>query len=185
MRKCVFFDRDGIVNASPSPREYVERWEEFRLLPPFVRILRRVIEAGYAAVVVTNQRGVARGLISRSELERMHRLLKEHLKLEHDLELLDILYCPHEKGVCECRKPKPGMLIEAAGRHGLDLPGSWMVGDSESDVEAGRNAGCRTVRVGADAQSSTADVRVADLRELELKLDEILASRASSPDRVS
>jgi D-glycero-D-manno-heptose 1,7-bisphosphate phosphatase len=180
MRKCVFFDRDGIVNESPSPRRYVERWEDFRLLPPFVRLLRRTAEAGYAAVVVTNQRGVALGAVAELELERIHRLLRERLKREHGLELLDILYCPHDEGTCQCRKPRPGMLLEAARRHGLDLKGSWMIGDSETDVEAGRRAGCRTVLVGGAAGSSIADIRVADLAELESRLDEMLDGPAGS-----
>jgi D-glycero-D-manno-heptose 1,7-bisphosphate phosphatase len=178
MRKCIFFDRDGIVNESPGPRRYVERWEDFRLRTPFVRILRRTTEAGYAAVVVTNQRGVALGAVAELELERIHRLLRESLKREHGLELLDILYCPHNEGTCECRKPRPGMLLEAARRHGLDLKGSWMIGDSESDVEAGRRAGCRTVLVNGSSESSIADLRVADLVDLESRLDEILGRAA-------
>lgn len=182
MRKCVFFDRDGIVNESPGPRRYVERWEDFRLMPSFVRILRRTTEAGYAAVVVTNQRGVSLGVVAEVELERIHRLLRDLLKREHGLELLDILYCPHEEGACDCRKPRPGMLLEAARRHGLDLKKSWMIGDSERDVEAGRRAGCRTVLVGGSAESSVADLRVADLVELESRLDEMLG-RAAPAER--
>jgi len=174
MRKCVFFDRDGIVNESPEPGGYVERWEDFKLLPQFVRVLRRVVAAGCAAVVVTNQRGVARGIVPLGEVERIHRNLREQLRTRHGLELVDILCCPHHEGVCECRKPRPGMLLEAARRHGIDLAASWMVGDSESDVEAGHRAGCRAVRVNSGAEPSTADLRVASLAELEERIGEIL-----------
>jgi D-glycero-D-manno-heptose 1,7-bisphosphate phosphatase len=175
MRKCIFFDRDGIVNESPAPGGYVERWEDFKLLPEFVRILRRVVSAGCAAVVVTNQRCVARGIVPLGELERIHRNLQEQLKSRHGLELLDILYCPHHEGACECRKPRPGMLLEAARRHGIDLAASWMVGDSESDVQAGHRAGCRAVRVDCGAEPSTADLRVACLAELEDRIGEVLS----------
>jgi len=173
-RRCVFFDRDGIVNASPGAG-YVERWEDFRLLPEFVDALRRVTAAGWVAVVVTNQRGVARGLVPAEEVERIHRNLRERLRAEYGLELLDILYCPHDEGQCECRKPKPGLLLEAARRHGIELSASWMVGDHETDVEAGRRAGCRTVRVGAGDEPSQADVCVADMSELARAIEGLLA----------
>ena len=172
-RKCVFFDRDGIVNRSPGPG-YVERWEDFELLPEFVEVLRQVTDRGYAAVIVTNQRGVARGIIGRETVEDMHAKLRALLSHAHGLELLDILYCPHEERACECRKPKPGMLLEAARRHGLDLAASWMIGDQETDVETGRNAGCRTIRVAADGTDTKADHRVRDLHELATRIQEFL-----------
>ena len=172
-RKCVFFDRDGIVNRSPGPG-YVERWEDFELLPEFVDVLRRVTDRGYAAVIVTNQRGVARGIIGRETVEDMHAKLRALLSHAHGLELLDILYCPHEVGACECRKPRPGMLLEAARRHGLDLAASWMIGDQETDVETGRNAGCRTVRVAPEGTGTKADCRVRDLHELAVRIPELL-----------
>jgi D-glycero-D-manno-heptose 1,7-bisphosphate phosphatase len=147
MTPCIFFDRDGIVNQSPGPG-YVERWADFHLLPEFVSILRTIAGLGYAAVIITNQRGVALGHMTIDDVEDIHRRLRSLLKTQHHLELLDILYCPHERNTCECRKPKPGMLLEAARRHHLDLSLSWMIGDSAKDVEAGHAAGCRTILVG-------------------------------------
>ena len=166
MRKCVFFDRDGIVNESPGPG-YVERWEDFKLLPAFVRVLSLAHSRGYDAVIVSNQRGVALGVVPAGEVERMHRNLRAVLRDEHGLELLDIFYCPHDKGQCVCRKPEPGMLLRAAERHGIDLAASWMVGDHEKDVEAGRRAGCRTILVGPGDGPTAADHHVDDMNALE------------------
>ena len=143
---AVFFDRDGIVNESPGPG-YVERWEDFRLQPSFVDSLRIVVERGYAPVVVTNQRGVGRGVMPRAELDRIHDGLVAALAAE-GLALADIRVCTAVTDDDPRRKPNPGMLTEAAEVHGLDLARSWMIGDSEKDIEAGRRAGCAvTVRV--------------------------------------
>jgi len=174
MKKCVFFDRDGIVNKHPGPG-YVERWEDFVLLPEFAAVLRTVLGLGYEAVVVTNQRGIAKGVVPMKEVERMHSNLRALLEKEHNLKLLDILYCPHHEGECNCRKPKPGMLLEAAKRHGLDLKASWMIGDDERDVEAGRRAGCRTVLVGPLDIKTLADVHVSSMVELQSRIANVLS----------
>jgi len=173
MKKCVFFDRDGIVNRSPGPG-YVERWDDFVLQLEFVEVLRAIRERGYEAVVVSNQGGVGKGIMTREAVDGIHGNLRRVLSEEHGLKLLDILYCPHNNDGCACRKPQPGMLLEAADRHGLDLPSSWMVGDQERDVEAGRRAGCRTILVSGEAAESRADRRVKDLRELKTLLESIL-----------
>ncbi len=167
MKKCFFFDRDGIVNESPGPEKYVERWEDFHLMPGFVKVLRRVTALGYASVVVTNQRCVALGRLTPGDLERMHDQLRALLRDRHGLALTDILYCPHDRGVCDCRKPKPGLLLEAARRHAFDLPASWMVGDSATDVEAGQAAGCRTIWVGEKRLAGSATVSVDSLEALD------------------
>jgi D-glycero-D-manno-heptose 1,7-bisphosphate phosphatase len=174
MIRCVFFDRDGIVNRPPPAGDYVPRWEEFELMPGFAPVMRAARDKGYAAVIVTNQRGVARGLVARAAVEDIHRRLRQRLAEEHGLELLDVLYCPHEEGACECRKPRPGLLLRAARRHGIDLASSWMIGDTDRDVEAGRRAGCRTILVSAAASSAQPDHQVADLRELRDRMAEWL-----------
>ena len=174
MIRCVFFDRDGIVNRSPGPG-YVERWEDFDLLPEFVAVLRTVLDLGYEAVVVTNQRGVALGRMSLEAVDDIHGRLRRVLRDRHGLGLLDILCCPHDRGECTCRKPQPGMLLAAAQRYGIHLPSSWMIGDNERDVEAGRRAGCRTIRVSTEDEPSAADVRVRSMAELHERIREILA----------
>lgn len=178
MKRCVFFDRDGVINRSPGPGRYVERWEDFELLDGFVEALRVVRRHGWSAVVVTNQRCVARGMVPMAELERIHAGLRRELAARDGLTLLDIRVCPHDNGdACACRKPRPGMLLDAARTHGLDLAASWMVGDSERDIEAGRAAGCRTIRVCEDEHEPTrADVRIASMADLAGTLDPLLAS---------
>ncbi len=172
--KCVFFDRDGIVNESPGAGKYVLNWDEFRLVPEFPECLRAARQHGYEAALVTNQRAVALGLMRADQLEAIHQRLRELLEGEHRLGLLDIEYCPHDVDECSCRKPKPGMLLALAARHDIDLGRSWMIGDSESDVEAGRRAGCRTIRVGPLAMPSRADILLDSMRDLPARLDALL-----------
>lgn len=169
---CVFFDRDGIVNRSPGPG-YVERLEDFHILPEFIECLRVVLRRGYEAVIVTNQRGVALGRVSAETVQSMHDHLEHELARE-GLNVLDIMVCPHDNDECTCRKPNPGMFLEAARRHDIDLTRSWAVGDNERDVEAGCRAGCRTVLVGRVGERSVADHRVARLEDLAAFLREHL-----------
>lgn len=174
VNRCVFFDRDGIVNASPGADRYVTRWEDFHLLPEFVEALRVVRAHGYQAVIVTNQRSVARGLVSLEEVDAIHRSLRDELAQKHQLDLLDVACCPHDIGQCDCRKPAPGMLKAMALKHDLDMAASWMVGDAETDIEAGRRAGCRTIRVNGDESLSKADWRVAVMKDLPDLLERVL-----------
>jgi D-glycero-D-manno-heptose 1,7-bisphosphate phosphatase len=169
----VFFDRDGVVNKSPG-EGFVERWEDFELLPEFVDVLRLVRGRGYEAVIVTNQSGVARGVMSAESVEEIHANLRQVLREAHALDLLDILVCPHLGDACDCRKPKPGMLLEAARRHGIDLPGSWMVGDQERDIEAGRRGGCRTILVSPGRPATDADLVVPSMTDLKRLIAETL-----------
>ena len=176
MIRCVFFDRDGVINESPGAGQYVERWADFHLIPDFVDVLRLVRSLGYEAVVVTNQRGIALGRMSRETVEDLHRRMRQQLRAACGLDLLDVLYCPHDVGQCDCRKPKPGMLREAARRHGIALAASWVVGDAETDVQAGAAAGCHTIRVAPAGTPTCAQHRVADLAELRSRIAKLLPS---------
>lgn len=161
-RPCVFFDRDGVVNQSPGPG-YVNRLADFHILPGFADCVRAAAAHGFPAVVVTNQRGIARGLTPPDELDAMHRKLRAELARE-GLDLLDILVCTAEDDAHPDRKPNPGMLRAAAKRHRLDLSKSWMIGDRESDVKTGRNAGvAATVLVARGAAPTAATYRVPDM----------------------
>jgi len=172
-RPCVFFDRDGIVNEAPASR-YVERWEDFYIQPGFVSALRVLQEKGYPAVIVTNQQGIAKGLYTERDLEDIHQRFRVLLR-SHGTDVLDIFYCSHsEEENCSCRKPKPGMLLEAAKKHGLDLKKSWMIGDSERDIEAGHNAGCRCIFVGSAEAKTAAELRVENVDELPELLENTL-----------
>jgi histidinol-phosphate phosphatase family protein len=176
MKKCVFFDRDGIVNQSPGPG-YVERWEDFHLLPEFVDTLRIVTSLGFVSVIISNQRGVALGCMTAETVDDMHRRLQAILQEQHGLSLLDIVYCPHDRDACECRKPKPGMILEAARRHQINLAESWMVGDSPSDAVAGKAAGCRTILVGEKAVPGSADFTFRDMGELRSGIAKLIGHR--------
>jgi D-glycero-D-manno-heptose 1,7-bisphosphate phosphatase len=147
MKKAVFLDRDGVINQRPPEGGYVTRWEEMQLLPGVPEAIVKLTRAGYFVFVASNQRCVAKGLVAASDLESMHERLCQQLAAKGAL-ITEVYYCPHEKyPPCDCRKPSPGMLLAAARRHKLDLTASWMIGDSEVDVQAGRNAGCKTARI--------------------------------------
>lgn len=146
---AVFLDKDGTLlenlpyNVDPAL---------MKPAPGAQAALRRLGSAGVPLVVVSNQSGVARGFFTEDALKAVAAYL-ERLASEHGARLLDFRYCPHfPTGViaayaveCDCRKPRPGLLLQAAGAHRLDLGRSWMVGDILDDVEAGRAAGCRTI----------------------------------------
>jgi len=146
MTKAVFLDRDGVINRKPEEGRYVTRWEEFRFLPDVARAISTLKAAGYLAIVVTNQRCVAKELMSIDDLHALHQRMMNALSAS-GAEIDAIYYCPHEKDVCDCRKPAPGMLLAAATKHAINLQDSWMIGDSEIDIEAGKRAGCRTALV--------------------------------------
>lgn len=175
-QKCVFFDRDGIVNESPGHGCYVTRWDDFHLIPAFPVCMQAVQKMGYQAAIVTNQRAVARGLMTLEDLENIHQRLKQLLVRQYGLTLLDIACCPHNENECSCRKPKPGMILALAKKHNLDLAVSWMVGDSETDVAAGRRAGCRTILVTNEAGGSKADTRVPSMTTLAKVITGILSA---------
>ena len=161
-RRCVFFDRDGVVNQSPGPG-YVNHLADFHILPGFADCVRAAAAKGCPSVIVTNQRGITRGITPPDQLAAMHRHLQEELARE-DLGLLDILICVADDDAHPDRKPNPGMLRTAAQRHHLDLSNSWMIGDRESDVKTGHNAGVAvTVLVDPGAQPTAATYRVPDM----------------------
>ncbi len=164
LKPCVFFDRDGIVNRSPGPG-YVERVEDFHLLPDFVTALRLVLQRGYESVIITNQRGVGKGQMSQATLDAIHQHLRDLLAAE-GLSLRAIYFCTEVDRDHPRLKPQPGMLLEAAQDHHLDLSRSWMVGDNEKDVVAGQRAGCRTLLVRPGDEPTVAEHRVASMAEV-------------------
>jgi D-glycero-D-manno-heptose 1,7-bisphosphate phosphatase len=154
LRRAVFFDRDGVVNRRRVD-DYVKAWEEFEFLPEIFSVLPEARAHGYLAVLVTNQRGVARGLMSEESLARIHEAMQSELERASGATFDAIYFCPHERDAgCNCRKPLPGMLLDAARDLAIDLARSWMIGDSESDIAAGRAAGCRTILIGDGASSA-------------------------------
>lgn len=157
-RKAIFLDRDGTINKNMDIHPSVEN---FCLLPGAADAIRKINETHYLAVVVTNQPMIAKGFLTFPELEKIHK--KMETLLGNERAYLDRIYfCPHhpEKGFagelpelkvdCDCRKPKPGMLLQAARDLNIDLSNSWMIGDSLSDIEAGRRAGCNAILLNKD-----------------------------------
>lgn len=158
-RRAAFLDRDGVLNALvPDPvsgrEESPLRFEDVRLLPGAAAAARRLAEAGFALVGVSNQPAAAKGTISLEQLLEVQERVLELLAAE-GVRFDGFRLCLHHpegvvaelSGPCDCRKPAPGMLLDAAAELDLDLAPSWMIGDTDTDVAAGRAAGCRTVLI--------------------------------------
>ena len=154
-QKAVFLDRDGTINRYVG---FLRDIDDFELLPGAAEAIRRINESGYLAIVVTNQPVIARGEVTFEQLQEIHNKM-ERLLGEQGAYVDAIYFCPHhpDRGFegeipelkidCACRKPKPGMLLQAAKDYNIDLTQSYMIGDSESDMEAGRAAGCMFVQI--------------------------------------
>lgn len=147
MNKAAFLDRDGVINRKAKEGQYVTSWEEMQILPGVTDATALLNRAGFLVIVVSNQRCVAKHLISAKELDVLHDRMRAHFA-EHGAEINAVYYCPHDTSpTCACRKPAPGMIFEAAHSFDIDLASSWMIGDSAIDVEAGKRAGCKTARL--------------------------------------
>ncbi len=178
MVKAVFLDRDGVINANlerngkpVAPTTLAE----FRILPGVVEAARRLKDAGFLLVIATNQPDVRNGLTPQPTMEAMHDEIRRLLPID------DIMICLHnDADNCACRKPKPGLLLEAASKHGIDLGSSYFIGDRWKDVHAGKAAGCRTIFVDygyVQDQPAEPDKTVRSLAEA---TDYILAREANS-----
>ena len=155
-QKAVFLDRDGTINKYVG---FLRNIDDFELLPDVAKAVKKINASGYLAIVVTNQPVIARGEVTREQLQEIHYKMETLLGAEGAY-LDAIYYCPHHphKGYegeiselkidCPCRKPKPGMLLKAAEDFNIDLSQSWMIGDGENDIKAGMAAGCKTALIG-------------------------------------
>lgn len=165
-QKTVFFDRDGVLNRAivrdgrPYPPASVD---ELQVMPGAGDILKELQAAGFLLIGVTNQPDVARGQVQQVTVEKINQELMKSLPLE------DIRVCYHDdKDNCACRKPLPGLLLEAGKKYDVDFTGSYMIGDRWRDMEAGRQAGCRTIFIDygyTERQPETFDYRVNSLQE--------------------
>jgi histidinol-phosphate phosphatase family protein len=143
--RAVFLDRDGVIIRKAPENHYITAWEQVEFLPGVGEALRQLKRNGFLLVIVTNQSAISRNELSVDVLGSIHEKMLHHLAQER-VTIDAIYYCPHDRtGDCQCRKPRPRMLLQAAEEHGIDLQQSWMVGDAASDIEAGHAAGCRTV----------------------------------------
>jgi len=167
-KRAVFLDRDGVINRAlerdgkPYPPT---RLEEFEMLPGVREACRRLKASEYLLIVVTNQPDVGRGTLPRSTVEAIHSLMCRELPIDR----VEVCYHPgHGQSDCDCRKPRPGMLLRAARELGVDLARSWMVGDRWRDIDCGHAAGCRTIwieRGYAEALRQAPDFRAGSLQD--------------------
>jgi len=154
-KTAVFLDRDGVINRR-LPGSYVRNWSEFELLPGVADALAELTRSGAALFIVTNQRGVARGLVRLDDLEDIHARLTADLAAS-GAELAGVYVCPHDEGVCDCRKPGVGLFTQAQEEHPwIRFADSHMVGDSISDAQAAGRLGIHIWLVGDDADEVAA-----------------------------
>lgn len=167
LRKAAFLDRDGVINRDTG---YVYRWEDFEFMPGAVEAMRRLQNAGYELVIVTNQSGIARGYYTEQQYQQLSGFMLA--KLSHlGVNIAGVYHCPHHpKGIvpeyaidCDCRKPAPGMIERAARELGLSMLDSILIGDKDSDITAARTAGVgRAFRVASDNPDSASKQANAD-----------------------
>ncbi len=140
MRKALFLDRDGVINIDHG---YVGRIEEFEFVEGVLDLIRKAQQRGYLPIVVTNQSGIGRGYYSEEDFKRLSDWMIEEMRQNGIvIDRSHIFFCPHRPDAgCDCRKPEPGMFLEAKDRFGIDMAASWMIGDKPSDIEAARRAG--------------------------------------------
>ena len=172
-QKAIFLDRDGTINKYVG---FLRKEEEFELLPGAADAIKKINKSGFLAVVVTNQPVIARGEVTFEGLQTIHNKMETLLGKEGAY-LDGIYFCPHHphsgyegevkelKIECECRKPKPGMLLKAAQDLNIDLSQSYMVGDGENDIKAGKASGCKTVLLNTECEYYGQDICVASLKD--------------------
>ena len=170
VQRAAFIDRDGVLNEDHG---YVHRREDFRWLPGAVDALAQLQHDGHALVIVSNQSGIGRGMYTQADVDRLHADIATELS-GHGVRLAGIYTCPHHpdaalpayRVACDCRKPRPGMILQAAAELAIDLGASCLFGDKVSDIEAGRSAGvgrCWLIGSAADARACGADGASASL----------------------
>lgn len=145
-RNCVFLDRDGVINVKAAPHDYIRNWRQFKFLPNITDWIRIFNTLDYLVIVITNQRGVARGLIQPGDLDEIHNNMISELASK-GARIDDLFCCPHHDNACECRKPRPGLVLQAQQKWDLNFDRSVLVGDSDSDEELAANTGLKFIRV--------------------------------------
>lgn len=168
MHKALFLDRDGVINVE---KEYLYKIEDFEFIDGVFELCRYYQDKDYKIFVVTNQSGIARGYYTENDFYELSKWMTKQF-LNKGIEITEIYFCPHHpkfSSKCNCRKPEPGMLLQAASEYDIDLKNSIMVGDKERDVEAGLNAGLTTTYLFDESKivrSSKATKIVSSLQEI-------------------
>ena len=143
MFKAIFLDRDGVINE--ERKDYVKNLDEFIILKGVSKAIKLLKEKNFLVIIITNQSAINRKLLTNNGLDEIHNHLQDILKND-DTSYDAIYYCPHKpEENCECRKPKPGLLLRAAEEHSIDMENSFLIGDSMTDIEAADAAGCKRI----------------------------------------
>jgi len=166
LQKALFLDRDGVINVE---KNYLYKIEDFEFIDGIFEVCKKYQNLGYLIIVVTNQSGIARGMYSEREFRQLSRWMISQF-LAQEIKISKIYHCPHHpdsSGECDCRKPKPGMLLEAKKEFDIDLENSLLIGDKERDIEAATNAGVKTsYLLSEEITTSKATKIVKSLKEL-------------------
>ena len=165
--KAIFLDRDGVINVD---KQYVSKIEDFEFTEGIFDLLRYFQELGYLLIVITNQSGIGRGYYTLEDFQTLTEWKLSRLS-DEGIMIHEVYYCPHSpESQCSCRKPSPEMLLRAKEKYDIDMKSSWMIGDKQSDIEAGKKAGVgKTVFVASSkdvTESFDADFLIHDVREL-------------------
>ena len=182
--ECIFLDRDGVINQERA--DYVKSWEEFELLPGSIEAVAQLSQLNIPIILITNQSAIGRGAASREAVDAIHnRLLK--LIQERGGRLDEVFLCPHHPGEsCECRKPKPGMLLQAAQKYQINLNRAVFVGDAITDYQAALAAGCSSILLKSGRQALQIETLVAAHLQTDAKAvrPEIFDNLSSAVQRI-
>ena len=166
MNKAIFFDRDGVVNYRPVG-DYVKSPAEFHFVADFPEFFKKIKNLGYLAIIISNQQGVGKGLMSESDLNAVHNYMQQEIFKLTGFEFDDAFYCFDLKDSgSKRRKPEPGMLHEAIEKWNINQENSYMIGDSVSDVIAGKRSGVKTVFLSSDMECEETDFNYKSLQQI-------------------
>jgi D-glycero-D-manno-heptose 1,7-bisphosphate phosphatase len=136
--KTIFLDRDGVINKETN---YLHKIEDFEFINGVFKTFQYFKNLNYKIIIITNQSGISRGYFTELDFQKVTNWMLDQFNY-NDIEILDVIHCPHQPSdFCDCRKPKPGMLLKAQIKHKIDMKKSWMIGDKENDIKAANNAG--------------------------------------------
>jgi D-glycero-D-manno-heptose 1,7-bisphosphate phosphatase len=159
--RYIFLDRDGVLNRKLEEGAFVSGWDQFQWLPGAVEAVARMTRAGWIVMVVTNQRGIALGRLTAEQLEGIHANMRADLE-RHGARLAGIYYCPHDRGECQCRKPGTGLFEQAQKEFPqMASDNSVVIGDSLSDIQAGKQLGMKTIFIRGEASTQKDGVEAA------------------------